>query len=257
MLCWVDRAESHPRAGPSSLQSLEETLRDWGLSQLDDIISSLEKWAKTALQAIMDHQSELEVTKKGGLHARTDLIEIMASQSVALFSVILRIICIAHVHSAPITCGLQRTLVENSHSLMENMGGRFPLECLPHNVAIEFPTSAFQTGNATETLGAERAVYETLKFIDTLFENNSPPTTWNTENLDAFQNIIYRQIVESKCIKSGTPQGDFHIRESELKTYFAQVAELKDLGVCGWEVVRKELLSTFQFILQNNSVNFI
>ncbi|XP_076121991.1 carnosine synthase 1-like isoform X2 [Alosa pseudoharengus] len=74
MLCWVDRAETHPRAGPSILQSLEETLRDWGLSQLDDIISSLEKWAKTALQAIMDHQSELEVTKKGGLHARTDLI---------------------------------------------------------------------------------------------------------------------------------------------------------------------------------------
>ncbi|XP_076122812.1 interferon alpha-13-like [Alosa pseudoharengus] len=175
----------------------------------------------------------------------------MASQSVALFSVILRIIYIAHVHSAPITCGLQRTLVENSHSLMENMGGRFPLECLPHNVAIEFPTSAFQTGNATETLVAERAVYETLKFIDTLFENNSPPTTWNTENLDAFQNIIYRQIVESKCIKSGTPQGDFHIRESALKTYFAQVAELKNAGA---EKMAYETLKLIDTLFANDSM---
>ena len=74
MLCWVDRGDTHPRADPSKLQNLEETLRDWGLSQPDDIISLLEKWAKTALQAIMDHESELVDTEKGGLHARTDLI---------------------------------------------------------------------------------------------------------------------------------------------------------------------------------------
>lgn len=74
MLSWVDKADTHPRAGPSILQSLEETLRDWGLSQTDDIISIIEKWAKTALQTIMEYQSELAEMDRGGPHARTDII---------------------------------------------------------------------------------------------------------------------------------------------------------------------------------------
>lgn len=35
-------------------------------------------------------------------------------------------------------------------TVLFTQGGRFPLECLQHNVAIEFPTSAFQTDDATK-----------------------------------------------------------------------------------------------------------
>lgn len=79
MLSWVNRADTHPRAGPSILQSLEETLRDWGLSRTDDIISIIEKWAKTALQTIMEYQSELAEIDRGGPHARTDIIGVVFS----------------------------------------------------------------------------------------------------------------------------------------------------------------------------------
>lgn len=33
-----------------------------------------------------------------------------------------------------------------------------------------------------------------------MLENNSPPTTWNRQNLDIFQNILYRQIEDGKCV---------------------------------------------------------
>lgn len=108
MLSWVDRAETHPRAGPSVLQSLEETLTDWGLSQPDDIISSLEKWAKLALQAIMDHQSELEERDRGGPHAKTDLIGpyILKIYIFFFFSINLFIFCIFFLNHHHSVCGI-------------------------------------------------------------------------------------------------------------------------------------------------------
>ena len=49
-----------------------------------------------------------------------------------------------------------------------------------------------------QSAGAEKVAYETLKLIDTLFANDSMPTSWN--NLEDFQEIIYRQIEESECV---------------------------------------------------------
>ena len=61
---------------------------------------------------------------------------------------------------------------------------------------------SFITLNASSAFlqsgGAEKAAYETLKLIDTLFANDSMPTSWN--NLEDFQDIIYRQIEESECV---------------------------------------------------------
>ncbi|XP_031439346.1 interferon alpha-1-like [Clupea harengus] len=166
------------------------------------------------------------------------------------------ILCFVHVSAVPITCGLQRRLVDKSHSLLESMSGLFPVECLEHNLPIAFPSSAFKTSETAESGGAEKAAYETLKLIDTLFANDSMPTSWN--NLEDFQDIIYRQIEESECIMSKTQssQEDSPARNATLKMYFDKIATVlkeKESSDCAWEVVRKEILYTLKFILQSSN----
>lgn len=49
---------------------------------------------------------------------------------------------------------------------------------------------------------AAKAIYETLKNIDTLFGTDELPTMWDQQKLEYFQNIIYRQIEESECVST-------------------------------------------------------
>ncbi|XP_041941368.1 interferon alpha-1-like [Alosa sapidissima] len=180
----------------------------------------------------------------------------MALQSCSWLTIIL---CFAHINAVPIkpTCGLQRRLVDQSYSLLESVGGRFPVECLDHYRQITFPSSAFNTSEAADNAGAEKMAYETLKLIDTLFANDSMPTSWNN-NLEDFQSLIYRQIEESRCIMSKTHSSlnDFQDRNTALKTFFDKIANIlteKESSICAWEVVRQQILSTLRFILQSSN----
>ncbi|XP_062386869.1 interferon alpha-1-like [Sardina pilchardus] len=179
----------------------------------------------------------------------------MALQSIRAWLTVM--LCFVHINAVPITptCGLQRRLMDQSHSLLESMGGRFPVECLDHYVKITLPSSAFNTSEATDNAGAEKMAYETLKLIDTLFANDSMPTSWN--NLEDFQSLIYRQIEESRCIMSKTQSSlnDFQDRNTALKTFFDKIANIlkeKESSICAWEVVRQQILSTLRFILQSS-----
>uniref|UniRef100_A0A673Y632 Uncharacterized protein n=1 Tax=Salmo trutta TaxID=8032 RepID=A0A673Y632_SALTR len=129
-------------------------------------------------------------------------------------------------------------------------GGHFPLECLQDNVFMEFPATAFLSSSGA------KAIYETLKNIDTLFGTDELPTMWDQQKLEYFQNIVYRQIEESKCMMSSVDTSDYPIRAEGLKTYFGNIAAVlkeKNSSYCAWEVVRKELLYTLEFILKHNS----
>ncbi|KAL2100552.1 hypothetical protein ACEWY4_002313 [Coilia grayii] len=129
-----------------------------------------------------------------------------------------------HVDAVPVTCGLQRRLLDESHRLLEGMSGLFPLECLDLNLAIAFPFSALETSEAAEnSASAERAAYEALMLIDTVFAMGSMPASWKYQ--EDFQQVINRQIEESKCRYS----------------------------VCAWEVARKEILRTLKLILHNSN----
>ncbi|XP_028841774.1 interferon alpha-4-like [Denticeps clupeoides] len=182
------------------------------------------------------------------------------------------ILCSAQVFSRPVTCQLQRSRVEKSRGLLHTIGGHFPAECVEQNLQIPFPTSAFQTDMKTQVsrfiplfanfelqnVGVEKAIYETLKSIDSLFDNESLPKRWSQKELEEFQDIVYLQVEENQCIMSKTqsPEDDFSSREAILKPYFQKlraVLEEKEFSSCAWEAVRRELQSTLHFILQNNS----
>uniref|UniRef100_A0A4W5LQR4 Uncharacterized protein n=1 Tax=Hucho hucho TaxID=62062 RepID=A0A4W5LQR4_9TELE len=179
----------------------------------------------------------------------------MAHQTITWMSAFL---CLAQVCSMPMPCQLQRHLVGTTHSLLRDMGGNFPLECLQDNkVFIVFPATAFSTsGPPRLSSSGAKAIYETLKNIDSLFGTEDLPTMWDQQKLEYFQNIIYRQMEESKCMIGSVDTRDYLVRAKVLNTYFRNIAAVlkeKNFSYCAWEVVRKELLYTLDFILKHNS----
>ncbi|XP_051570725.1 interferon alpha-13-like [Myxocyprinus asiaticus] len=164
------------------------------------------------------------------------------------------IVCFAQVWSLPKNCILHKSLMKTSYTLLETMGGLFPLQCLKDHVSISFPQYVFQSNNTQQATGVEKAIYQTLQNIDTLFENDGVPDQWNAQKLDDFQNIIYRQIEDSKCVMNKFE--DFPSRDVALKAYFeiiSTVVKEKGFSYCAWEIVRKEILRTLKFILTQNS----
>uniref|UniRef100_A0A8C7WBS4 Uncharacterized protein n=1 Tax=Oncorhynchus mykiss TaxID=8022 RepID=A0A8C7WBS4_ONCMY len=143
-------------------------------------------------------------------------------------------LCLAQVFSMPMPCKLQRHLVGTTYLLLRDMGGHFPLECLQENVFMAFPATAFLSSSGA------KSIYETLKNIDTLFRTDELPTMWDQQKLEYFQNIIYRQIEESECVSTYLGQ-------------YRQLNCLRNFTYCAWEVVRKEILYTLEFILIHHS----
>ncbi|XP_051570724.1 interferon alpha-13-like [Myxocyprinus asiaticus] len=166
------------------------------------------------------------------------------------------IVCFAQVWSLPTNCILHKNLMKTSYTLLETMGGLFPLQCLKDHVSISFPQYVFQSNNTQQATGVEKAIYQTLQNIDTLFENDAQ-TSGMAQKLDDFQNIIYRQIEDSKCVMNKfEATQDFPSRDVALKAYFeiiSTVVKEKGFSYCAWEIVRKEILRTLKFILTQNS----
>uniref|UniRef100_A0AAY4E2F7 Uncharacterized protein n=1 Tax=Denticeps clupeoides TaxID=299321 RepID=A0AAY4E2F7_9TELE len=170
------------------------------------------------------------------------------------FALLAAIHCLAQARPTPGRCHLQGRLVGEVHGLLERMGGRFPPECLGDVVAIAAPTAAFRSNGTKRNAGVERAVYHTLTSIDFLFGNDTVPVSWDGRTVEDFQNIVYRQIDESKCVSSRRATADFKDRRRLLGLYFdrlASVLQEKEFSACAWEVVRRELLQTLKFILNN------
>ncbi|XP_065133834.2 interferon phi 3 [Paramisgurnus dabryanus] len=167
------------------------------------------------------------------------------------------IICFAHIYSLPTNCMLQKHLIKTSFTLLDTMGGLFPEQCLEDDVKINFPQNVFEANNAQQVGGVEKAIYQTLQNIEALFQNDGIPNEWNEKKLDGFLHTIYRQIDHSKCIL-GKPEAGQHSleRDAALKIYFETISanmKQKDFSYCAWEVVRKEILRTLDFILKHNT----
>ncbi|KAJ8345458.1 hypothetical protein SKAU_G00296510 [Synaphobranchus kaupii] len=103
--------------------------------------------------------------------------------------------------------------------------GDFPQQCINENVLITFPRSAFASNGSSDSDSVRTAINQTLHSINCLFENNDLPTEWDEIKLiEDFQAIVYRQVGKSKCN-----------------------------SFCAWEIVRKELVYTLQFIIEHGS----
>nr|CCV17401.1 type I interferon b5 [Oncorhynchus mykiss] len=141
-----------------------------------------------------------------------------------------------------------------SIDLLSDMGGLFPLMCAEENVEQMFPEDLYKN---TEGEDVSVVALEAMRYVDQLYNNSLTPVTWNRTKLNMFQNVIYRQVQNLElCMMGSVDTSDYLIRTEGLKTYFGNIAAVlkeKNFSYCAWEVVRKELLYSLQFILEHNS----
>ncbi|XP_076863974.1 interferon alpha-1/13-like [Brachyhypopomus gauderio] len=168
------------------------------------------------------------------------------------------LICLAQVSSMPTDCRLHWTLITRTHNLLLKVSGPFPAQCLDDKVEISLPESALLYDDSEQGVGFTKVVYKALTKIDTLFENDGFPQSWNEQTTENFQNVVYRQIEESKCIlrKMQKGENDFSARDAALTDYFEKLTKLlkdKEFNDCAWEIVRHEILRILQFIVVESS----
>ncbi|KAI3359464.1 hypothetical protein L3Q82_013766, partial [Scortum barcoo] len=121
--------------------------------------------------------------------------------------ILLQICSLQLMATAKPTCLLQGNLLQSAHHLLRDLGGPFPLHCLPYNVNISFPDSLLLGANHSQCRRALRVVFESLQRTGVIFEDHELPVgeggvTWDENKLDDFQNLQYRLLEEGSCVST-------------------------------------------------------
>ncbi|KAL3054438.1 interferon alpha-H-like [Gymnodraco acuticeps] len=140
------------------------------------------------------------------------------------------------------TCLLNGHVVQSAHHMLRDLGGSFPVSCLPVNINISFPSSALPAAASANPLQCRKAlwvVYESLQEAGLVFEEDLPAgLTWRDEKLQRFRHLQFRLMEEGQCL-SGVDGSVV------LSSYFSNVTavlEQQGSAVCGWEALRRDLL---------------
>ncbi|XP_039973916.1 interferon beta-like [Xiphias gladius] len=158
------------------------------------------------------------------------------------------------VYARP-TCQLQENVVKNTHHLLRDLGGPFPVHCLQYNVNISFPDSEIPTATAShpQCRRALLVVYESLQGMQLMFEDNELPVgeggvTWDDTILNTFRNLQNRLLEEGSCLSSVDGPG-------VLSSYFSNVTAVvqqQDSAACGWMALRRDVLRVLKTTLQKH-----
>ncbi|KAK1875660.1 Interferon alpha-G [Dissostichus eleginoides] len=124
------------------------------------------------------------------------------------------------------TCLLNGHVVQSAHHMLRDLGGSFPVSCLPVNINISFPSSALPAAASANPLQCRKAlwvVYESLQEAGIVFEEDLPAgLTWRDEKLQRFRHLQFRLMEEGHNVTA--------------------VLEQQGSAVCGWEALRRDLL---------------
>ncbi|XP_055008488.1 interferon phi 2 [Boleophthalmus pectinirostris] len=141
------------------------------------------------------------------------------------------------------------TLVETL-SLLRNVGSAFPSECHSANVTLPRNISA----NHVQCSPALRLVHELLRGVGLVFDEQEPSlgmggVLWDERKLDDFQNLLY-QVLDHPCFLQMNSDSS-----GILDQYFSDITTLiQRQDVCGWYVLRRDLLWTLRTSLRKHHV---
>uniref|UniRef100_A0A671V9R6 Uncharacterized protein n=1 Tax=Sparus aurata TaxID=8175 RepID=A0A671V9R6_SPAAU len=150
------------------------------------------------------------------------------------------------------TCPLEGDLVQSVHHLLRDLGGPFPVHCLPYNANISFPSSALPaaTANHAECRQVLWVVYESLQEAGPMFDDEELPAgvTWERKKVQKFRMEQDRLGEEGSCLSGVGSSG-------VLAPYFSNVTAVlqqQDSAACGLMALRKDLLSVLESALHHH-----
>lgn len=99
---------------------------------------------------------------------------------------------------------LTLVLVSENQDLQKVYKLAFAATCRPqllttNNLLVITLLFCFFSSSTKQAVALEKTIYSTLTYISSLFDEDGVPDEW--KNLEEFQNIIYRQIEENKCVR--------------------------------------------------------
>ncbi|XP_032635750.1 interferon kappa-like [Chelonoidis abingdonii] len=131
-----------------------------------------------------------------------------------------------------------------SLQLLQNMGGKFPLECLGDRTAFHFPEKVLKPKFQQHAM---MAVHEILQQLFGIFSRNLIQTGWKRRNVERFLNGLALQTERLEtCLP--TKAGANILR---LKKYFQRIQDFlkeKKYSTCAWEIVREKGQTCLQYI---------
>ncbi|NXJ00347.1 IFNE protein, partial [Psophia crepitans] len=145
----------------------------------------------------------------------------------------------------------QRKVIENSLQLLDEMGEKFPQQCLSEKISFRFPEQVLKP-RQKETLKV--AIEEIFQHIFYIFSKNLTLAAWDGTALEQFQNVLYQQIEQLEACVIKKQIHYFRSKEVsrlKLKKYFQKIdCFLKDKqhNLCSWEISRAEMRRCLQFI---------
>ncbi|CAL9693911.1 unnamed protein product [Knipowitschia caucasica] len=139
-----------------------------------------------------------------------------------------------HLHSN--RCLLPGKTIQQTLSLLRNVGSLYSSECLNLNVSVPRNIST----NHSTCSSVQRLVQAALQGAGHVFDNNEPNlgvggVLWDDRKLDDFQNLLY-QVLEHPCMSRLNSSGI-------LDQYYSDITELiQRQDPCGWLALRTDLM---------------
>ncbi|XP_041859983.1 LOW QUALITY PROTEIN: interferon phi 2 [Melanotaenia boesemani] len=174
----------------------------------------------------------------------------MTSSSVLL--IFLLLCCFQMMLVSMPTCKLPGKVVLNTHNLLQELGGPFPVHCRQYNSRILSPDSAL-TASAKhhQCRWTSSVVYEFLRGAGLMFAEYYLPEgegglNWDEPKLDHYLNLQDRLVDDHQCVNNTEAAG-------VLSSYFSSVksvVEQQDSAACGWHALRSDLLKVLKSALQ-------
>ncbi|XP_061587406.1 interferon phi 3 [Cololabis saira] len=152
------------------------------------------------------------------------------------------------------TCRLPETLVQETHHRLRDLGGSIPNHCKTQTDQIHFPESILSHGarRLPQCRWTSMLVYGALQGAQLVFDDYVVPegeggVSWDSQNLDLYQNVQYRLVEDHPCLNNTEAS-------AALAPYFSNVTALiaqQDSAACGWQVLRTDLLWVLKSTLHN------
>ncbi|XP_023691371.1 interferon tau-3-like [Paramormyrops kingsleyae] len=141
--------------------------------------------------------------------------------------------------------------IEETKKKLEEMGGRFPSECINENPGQMLDDTVYHFDETPNESTRLSMAYEALKSVQNIFKKDLSSTTWDLHQLNLFQNMIDRTVERLQFCVGEQLSGSSETKYANLKIYFEKlngILEDKGHSRCAWEIVRMEVLRNLEYL---------
>ncbi|XP_072342344.1 interferon alpha-F-like [Scyliorhinus torazame] len=148
---------------------------------------------------------------------------------------------------------LQQVLNTEALSKLNEMGRRFPRQCVRERFALKTkPLNLVKLSEGLQTQDRIQIVHQTLRHISKIYSMNLRSVTWDRNTVENFRLLLDRQLSEmEECVRKQGSEARLR-KNSTIQKYFRKLRKFlkqKTFSNCAWEIIRTETRARLQQLL--------